>query len=103
MTAFRARVLAPAPPRMATERPLALARVAREDRSWHGRDREERMQSLRKLDLTSMYMSHAVLEAHTIALQLEQFEFEFEFEFEHHRMKGTITLDPNTCSLEPWG
>lgn len=57
------------------------------------------MQPLRKLDLTSMYMTHAVLQAHTIALQLE----DFDPEAEHPRMKGTITLDPNTCSLDLWG
>jgi hypothetical protein len=56
---------------------------------------EERMNTKRKLDLTSTYLSAAVLGAHTIGLHLA--------ETDSSEFGGTVSLDPNRCMLDLWG
>ncbi|UXA04448.1 hypothetical protein KXD96_15595 [Mycobacterium sp. SMC-2] len=49
----------------------------------------------RQLDLVSTYMQAPVIGAHIISLRLD--------ESEAGHMKGKLTLDPNTCTLDRWG
>lgn len=48
-----------------------------------------------RLELASRYLRAPVLSAHLISLQLDESEV--------GHMKGQLTLDPNTCSVNGWG